>query len=253
MQKAIEHSIEKLFSYFNLKISRISTQSIPSVFFEVDTDFNQLYDLAQQKTQMGSSDNILRRQRHYTLTKLLQQTLPVINQGNVAECGCWRGLSSFQIAHILKKMNFQQRFFIFDSFEGLSEFHKEDGNQALTIKEEDRRKEFAYPLDQVKDNLKEFDFIDYKKGWIPDRYGEVSDMKFTFVHIDVDLYQPIRDSLDFFYPRLVPGGIIVLDDYGYLNFPGAKKAGDAFLLETPDFFLPLPSGSAFIMKKMLSH
>jgi hypothetical protein len=111
MKKALEHTIEKLFSRFNLKISRISTQSIPTVFFEVDPDFNQLYDLARQKTQMSSSDNLLRRQRHFTLIKLLQQALPVINQGNVAECGCWRGLSSYQIAYQLKKMNFRQRFF----------------------------------------------------------------------------------------------------------------------------------------------
>jgi O-methyltransferase len=250
MQKIIEHSIENFFSCFNLKISRISTQLIPSVFFEIDTDFNQLYDLAQQKTQMKSSDNSLRRQRHYTLTKLLQQTSPIINQGNVAECGCWRGLSSYQIAYNLKKMNFQQNFFIFDSFEGLSEFQEEDVKQTLAIKKEDRKNYFAYPLDCVKDNLKEFDFIDYKQGWIPSRFEEVSDMKFSFVHIDVDLYQPIWDSLEFFYPRLIPGGIIVLDDYGYLAFPGAKKAVDEFLLKTPNFFLPLPSGSAFIMKNM---
>ena len=249
MQKNIEHSVEKLFSCFNLKISRISTQSIPSVFFEIDNDFNTVYNLAQTQTQMSSSDNLLRRQRHYSLIKLLQQTLPIINKGNVAECGCWRGLSSYQIAHNLKKMNFQQRFVIFDSFEGLSEFQEEDGKKALTIKEEARRTEFACALARVQNNLQEFDFIDYKNGWIPDRFNEMSEEKFSFVHIDVDMYQPILDSLEFFYPRLVPDGIIVLDDYGALGFPGAKKAVDEFLLKTPDFFLPSPSGSAFIMKK----
>lgn len=238
------------FSYFNLKICRISTEKIPIVFYQVDPDFNSLYDLAQKKTQMTFTDNTLRRQRHYTLTKLLRQISPIINQGNVAECGCWRGLSSYQIATNLKQMHFSQRYYIFDSFEGLSEFDKEDGKQTLTVNENDRRKEFAYADDLVKNNLKEFDFIDYKKGWIPERFGEVADKKFSFVHIDVDLYQPIKDSLEFFYSRLVPGGIIVLDDYGYLNFPGAKIAVDEFLLETPTFFLPIPSGSAFIMKKL---
>jgi O-methyltransferase len=248
MQKAIEHSVEKFFSYFNLKICRISTGKVPIVFYQVDPDFNPLYDLAQQKTQMTATDNTLRRERHYTLTKLLRQTKPFINQGNVAECGCWRGLSSYQIATNLMEMNFRQRYYIFDSFEGLSKFDAEDGKQTLAVDEEGRRKEFAYADDLVKDNLKEFDFIDYKKGWIPERFSEVTDMKFSFVHIDVDLYQPIKDSLEFFYPRLVPGGIIVLDDYGYLNFPGAKNAVDEFLVGKPVFFLPIPSGSAFIMK-----
>ncbi len=250
MQKSIEHKIEKLFSYFNLKVSRISSNSNPVVYFEVDPEFNQLYDLAQEKTQMSSTDNILRRQRHYTLVKLLQQRFPIINQGNVAECGCWRGLSSYQIASNLKRMGFNQTFLIFDSFEGLSEYKEEDGKHTLTPAEEEvRREQFACSLDIVKQNLREFDFIFFKKGWIPERFEESSDMAFSFVHIDVDMYQPIRDSLEFFYPRLIPGGIIVLDDYGFLGFPGAKKATDEYLIDKSDFFLPLPSGSAFIIKK----
>lgn len=248
MQKTLEHAVEKLFSCFNLKISRISTQSVPSVFFEIDPDFNALYDLAQSKTQMKSSDNLLRRQRHYTLIKLLGQAGTVINKGSVAECGCWRGLSSYEIASTLKKMGFLKTFFIFDSFEGLSEFDEADGKKALAVSEEDRRKEFACPLEVVQENLGEFGFINLKKGWIPDRFSDVSGEQFSFVHIDVDMYQPIRDSLAFFYPRLVPFGIIVLDDYGALGFPGAKKAVDEFLETTKVFFLPLPSGSAFIMK-----
>lgn len=249
MLKKIEPAIGNFFAYFNLKINRISTQSAPSVFFEIDNDFLTLYQLAQEKTQMTLSDNILRRQRHYSLNWLLHNILPFMDDANVAECGCWRGLSSYQIASILKKNNFQKKFFIFDSFEGLSQFNNEDKACDLWIDEEKRRKEFACPLDFVKNNLSEFNFIEYKKGWIPCRFEEVSNLKFSFVHIDVDLYQPIRDSLEFFYPRLNPGGIIVLDDYGCLCFPGAKKAVDDFMRGKDDFFLPFASGSAFIMKK----
>ena len=72
--------------------------------------------------------------------------------------------------------------------------------------------------------------------------------KFIFVHIDVDLYQPIKDALEFFYSRTLESGIIVLDDYGAIDFPGAKKAVDEFLQNKKDFFLPLPSGQAFLVK-----
>ena len=65
----------------------------------------------------------------------------------------------------------------------------------------------------------------------------------------MDLYQPIKDSLDFFYDRTLKNGIIVFDDYGYISFPGAKKAVDDFLKEKKDFFLPLPSGQAFLIKQ----
>src|SRR5688572_31529904 len=47
----------------------------------------------------------------------------------------------------------------------------------------------------------------------------------TLFRSDVDVYQPTRDSLEYFYPRLVTGGILVCDDYGW---PGARKAVDDF-------------------------
>jgi O-methyltransferase len=67
--------------------------------------------------------------------------------------------------------------------------------------------------------LSEFPFVHLYKGWIPSRFIEVEDRQFSFVHIDVDLYEPILDSLNFF-PKLVKGGVIVFDDYGITQFPG---------------------------------
>ena len=220
----------------------------PIVFFDVDKEFHDLYVLAQKKTQMSSTDNLLRRQRHYTLTQLLKRSLSFCDKASVVECGCWRGLSSYQIAYHLKSSGFENKFFIFDSFSGLSAFeHTDKGNNEIKD-EEKRRREFACPEEEVRENLKEFDFIEYKKGWIPERFKDVDKFIFSFVHIDVDLYQPIKDALTFFYPRMIKGGIIVLDDYGYLTFPGAKKAVDEFMKGRRDFFLHLPSSSAFIIK-----
>ena len=53
--------------------------------------------------------------------------------------------------------------------------------------------------------------------------------KYSFVHIDVDLYQPTLDSHEYFFERLHKGGIIVCDDYGYSQFPGASLAVDKFI------------------------
>ncbi|HEX3704868.1 MAG TPA: TylF/MycF/NovP-related O-methyltransferase, partial [Vicinamibacterales bacterium] len=49
------------------------------------------------------------------------------------------------------------------------------------------------------------------------------------LHIDVDLYEPTRDSIAFLYERMNPGGIVVCDDYGFMTCPGATKAIDEFL------------------------
>lgn len=245
MINGIKQGIKKIFLLLNIEISR--KPKIPIKFFEIDKDFIDLYNLAQQKTQMSSTDNLSRRERHYTLNQLVKKISFL--EGDIVECGCWRGLSSYQIAFRLKYSTSQKTFYIFDSFEGLSKFEDKDIPLGDLKDEEKRRKEFACAEDIVKDNLKEFDFIEYKKGWIPERFHEVEENKFSFVHIDVDMYQPIFDAFEFFYERMVRGGIIVFDDYGFTYFPGAKEAVDKFLQDKDDFFLALPSGQAFMIKK----
>lgn len=233
----------------NVKWSCWPTQKKECVVeFEVDKYFHERYDLAQKKTQMNQSDNPLRRQRHYTLVQLLKNSLQL--NGDIVECGTWRGLSAYQIADVVKKNGVPKEFHLFDSFEGLSKIEKIDDVNKNELENERLRKEFAYGLDLVKNNLKEFKFISYNKGWIPERFNNVSNSKFCFVHIDVDLYSPIRDSIDFFYPRLVSGGIMVFDDYGYsAQFPGAKKAVDESIITfKPRNFVALPSGQAFFIK-----
>lgn len=237
--------LRQAFLLLDLEIYR--KPKVPIKFFEIEDDFNILYKHAQEKTQMSETDNFHRRERHYTLNQLISRVSTL--DGDIAECGCWRGLSSYQIATRLKNNNFSKKFYIFDSFEGLSRFDDEDIPLGGLKDEESRQKEFACGEDIVKENLKEFDFIEYKKGWIPARFKEVNEKKFSFVHIDVDMYQPILDSLNFFYEKMLPGGIIVLDDYGFTYFPGAKKATDEFMNDKNDFFIALSSGQAFIIKK----
>ena len=130
----------------------------------------------------------------------------------------------------------------------MSDFKEEDLKNGTAEEKNLIKKQFACSQEVVEQNLKEFEFIRYKKGWIPEKFFEAADMKFIFVHIDVDLYQPIKDSLEFFYPRTVPGGIIVFDDYGCLAFPGARQAIEEFMKDKKDFFIYLPSGEAFLRR-----
>jgi len=203
---------------------------------------------------MASLDDALRRNRHYFLYHLIRQA--PIQSGHVAELGCWKGLSAFQIARYLadNKTRFGDRkFFVFDSFEGLSEIRPVDrASRSVATNEEDQtlRQRFAASLDTVQANLAPFsDLLVYLKGWIPERFHEVKDKTFSFVHVDVDLYEPIKESIGFFYPRLAANGIMVFDDYGCTRFPGAKRAVDEFLKSTHDcIFVPTPTGTAFLVK-----
>lgn len=221
---------------------------VPQTGYENDSGFHDLYELATEKTQMGVTDNAMRRQRHFTLNYLLQSSLASV-EGDVCEVGCWRGLSAYQIAHQVRRAGNKRTFHVFDSFEGLSEYAEVDVPSGRDVDLESMRTHFACPLSQVQENLADFDFIKFYAGWVPDRFSEVGTTGFSFVHIDVDLYQPVKDSFNFFYPRLAGRGIMVFDDYGEQYFPGAKKAIDEVLSEIDSpFFVPLPSGQAFLIK-----
>ena len=90
------------------------------------------------------------------------------------------------------------------------------------------------------------------KGWIPERFAEVADRRFAFVHVDVDLLAPTRDSVSFFYPRLNDGGILLCDDYGFTSCPGATRAIDDYLTDKPEKMIALSGGGGFLIKGCVS-
>ena len=66
-------------------------------------------------------------------------------------------------------------------------------------------------------------------GYFRDTLQEFSELRFSFVHLDCDIYASYMECLEFFYPRLAPGGIILLDEYNDPPWPGCNKAVDEFL------------------------
>lgn len=125
-----------------------------------------------------------------------------LSEGDVCELGCWRGLSSYQLAAQMRAQGASGTFHIFDSFEGLSPREAADEPPAESG---GSRHPVAVPLETVRQHLHEFPFAEFHPGWIPERFPDVASRRFAFVHIDVVRYQPIRDSFLFFFPLLVPG------------------------------------------------
>jgi len=164
--------------------------------------------------------------------------------GDTVECGCYRGASSFLFCQANKaNARFQRMHHIFDSCEGLSEpVASVDGTywkkHSLTSSE-----------DEVNANLAEYTgWYTLYKGWIPEKFPAVADKRFAFVHIDVDIYEPTRDSIAFFYSRMEPGAILLCDDYGFMSCPGATRACDEFLADKPEKMIFLASGGGYFIK-----
>lgn len=168
--------------------------------------------------------------------------------GDTAECGVYEGGSSYLICAATGSSGGRLHH-VFDSFEGLSEPEEDDAptdDRAFRWKSKD----LAVPLETVQANLARFPHVRFHKGWIPDRFSEVADRAFCFVHVDVDLLQPTRDSLEFFYDRLTPGGILLCDDYGFTTCPGARRAFDEFVADKPEkSVVHLSTGQGFVTKR----
>jgi O-methyltransferase len=176
--------------------------------------------------------------RRWILWQLLRMTSHV--EGDTVECGVFHGASSWLICAANRGKD--RIHHIFDSFEGLSAPQSEDGSYWTPGV-------FATPEQVVIDNLAPFgDLVRLYKGWIPDRFEEVADRTFSFVHVDVDLFQPTLDSVRFFYDRLAPGGILLCDDYGCGTCPGATASIDEFLSDKTEKMLVLDAGGGFFIK-----
>lgn len=176
--------------------------------------------------------------RKYFLKTLLNITDDL--EGDSVECGAYLGATSWLICEHIKSTG--KKLYIFDSFEGLSEVLETDGTHwtqgDLTADEQ-----------VIRQRLAPYDFVTIFKGWIPDRFADVAGSRISFMHVDVDLYQPTLDSLEFFYPRLVTNGVILGDDYGFNTCPGARRAFDQFFGDKPEKIIEVPTGQCFIIKR----
>jgi hypothetical protein len=166
--------------------------------------------------------------------------------GDTVECGAFRGASSYLILRANEGKD--KLHHIFDSFEGLSDPMPDDRVDKSRVFKW-HAGDLAVSEDIVRRNLSAFENVFFYKGWIPSRFVEVKDRRFSFVHIDVDLYQPTIESLNFFYERTNSGGIIVCDDYGSEGCPGAYKAMNEFFADKPEDVVHITTGQGFVVKR----
>ena len=222
-----------------------------TAFYESDSKI-ELYFEGLKKSKNEWTDNLPKQLRFYSLMQMVEFVLKQKLSGDFAECGCWKGHSAYIISKMLRNHHFNGAFHLFESFGGHSERGPKDKNLIYEQTEKDIQKEklhFLSTEEEIENLLNEFDFVKIYKGWIPERFDEIRDKEFSFVHIDVNLYDPTYESLKFFYPRLMPHGVVFCKDYAITTHPGSKKAVDDFLRENKCYlFHEIPLGGCFIIK-----
>lgn len=171
----------------------------------------------------------------YQLYKIVRDFNKII--GDIAEVGVYKG-SSAKIICYAKDPN--KSLHLFDTFgEGLPEPGKFDekfskGNFAISSFEE------------IKNQFKNESNVYFYKGEFPKTADPIKDKKFSFVHLDVDIYQSTKDCLEFFYPRMSKGGVILSHDY--FGADGVKKAFDEFFEDKPEVIIKLSTSQCLVVK-----
>ena len=86
----------------------------------------------------------------------------------------------------------------------------------------------------------------FHQGLIPRTFESMQDSRLAFAHVGVDIYQSVADCCAFIMPRMLRGGFVVFDDYGFPSCPGARQAVDEFFRDRPEQSLVLPTGQAVV-------
>ena len=169
--------------------------------------------------------------------------------GDFVECGTNTGIYSLAVCEYVDFNALDKSFWLFDTFAG---------HPPEQISEQERRLAdggaaglpSSYPdcYDIAQRNFATFPRAQLVRGKVPDTLGTVAIDRIAYLSIDMNLEYPERAALEFFWPRLVPGGIVVLDDYGWLQHRAQRDSHDAFARARGLEIFGLPTGQGLLLK-----
>lgn len=165
--------------------------------------------------------------------------------GSVAELGVYKGDFAREI-----NMAFKDReLYLFDTFEG---FDNRDIETELKNEFSHGNQDFSDTSESAVLNSMPFpEKCIIRKGFFPETAAGL-ETNFAFVSLDTDLFEPILAGLEYFYPRLSPGGFLFVHDFNNDNYNGAKEAVNKFCTSNSVSFTPIPDicGTAVIRKPL---
>lgn len=165
--------------------------------------------------------------------------------GAVAELGVFRGDFTVVINSVFEN----RKLYLFDTFEGFSE-KDIDNDVTMSNKEGEHNKFRNTSMGFVLNRLTYKDNVIFKKGYFPDTF-DLTNEKFSFVSIDLNLFNPVKSALELFYPNMEKGGYILISDYYAPFYEGTRKAVDEWCKNEDINIIPVADfyGSVLIVKE----
>ena len=188
-----------------------------------------------------------RHHRAATLSGRLNQWLTSMAPSfRAAECGVYTGSSLVACAQAARNSGLSFRIHGLDTFVGLPPLSAMD--ESLSPPDAKYRHNTLFAdtsVEMVRENLATAGLdgnVMLHQGLFSVSLLKLPDQTYHFVNIDCDLYEPHLECLEYFYPRLVCGGIMFFDDYYSVEFPMAGKAIDTFMSDKPEELMHLRFG-----------
>lgn len=175
-----------------------------------DRPFKETYETIEDYTMVD-------KYRCYELWKLVEESAKL--NGALIEVGAWRGGSGALIAKKAQLSGIKDKVYLCDTFKGVVKAGVHDS----TYKGGELADTSKAIVEEVLNKLK-LDNTKILVGIFPEETGKLVDEKvFRFCHIDVDVYQSAKDTVEWIWPKLVVGGMVVFDDYGFEGCDGVTR------------------------------
>lgn len=217
----------------------MARQEMMAAFKDLDPGFQALADFVKPYTMTSV-------ERQYGLYKSVEYICRAKIPGDLIECGVWRGGSMMLAAKTLIAMgDTSRRLILCDTYEGHPKPNAEHdvdlwGNKAVNdwikYRKSDGTTDWGkVSIEEVEENMRStgypMDKVVLIKGKIEDTAASVPATTLSLVRLDTDWYDSARIGLETFWPRLSPGGVLVIDDYGH--YVGQRRAVDDFFAASP--------------------
>ncbi len=194
----------------------------------------------------NGSDHHMRWRAHVALWVAHQAAkLP----GDFVECGVSTGFLASAIMHDLRWNGMDKNFWLFDTWTGLDASETTEAETAAG-----RLKWYAdLDYDKVKANFVEFERVHMVRGSVPTSLDTVEIPQVCYLSLDMNCVGPEIAAAAHFWPKIVPGGFMLLDDYAYSGYEAQHFAFDQFASENGFQILSLPTGQGLAIKPFTTN
>jgi hypothetical protein len=214
------------------------------------TDIKEIFEFTPNSTGADKHNMDDFMWRHWIISFSIRyvMTFTQCSKYNFVECGVGDGMTAFFAGREIKrndKIN-DCKIHLYDSW---SSMKSED---LLESEKNNIGRYNNLNLERTKKNLLEFnENITYHPGYIPESFSSEpsSPDEIVYLHIDLNSTKPTLDALNFFFPLIITGGIIIFDDYGNRGYPETKKQIDDFFFDKPGILMKSPTGQAIYFCK----